>query len=60
MAAKHDAKRARENFWVMQQNMARQKSQSFVHKPRQPKAVPPAKAAAENAPAPSAETPEST
>lgn len=25
MAAKHDAKKARANFWVMQQNLAKQK-----------------------------------
>lgn len=39
VAAKHDNKRARENFWVMQQNMAKQKGgrPTFLPKPRKPK-----------------------
>ena len=39
VAAKHDNKRARENFWVMQQNMAKQKGgrATFLPKPRKPK-----------------------
>lgn len=39
MAAKHDNKRARENYWVMQQNMAKQKGgrATFLPKPRKPK-----------------------
>ena len=39
VAAKHDSKRARENFWVMQQNMAKQKGGRgpFLPKPRKPK-----------------------
>lgn len=43
MASKHDAKRARENHWVMQQNMAKQKSFGFVHRQPRPKAAPIAK-----------------
>ena len=39
VAAKHDNKRARENFWVMQQNMAKQNGgrATFLPKPRKPK-----------------------
>lgn len=39
VAAKHDNKRARANFWVMQQNMAKQKGgrRPFLPKPRKPK-----------------------
>ena len=38
MAAKHDAKKARANFWVMQQNLAKQKGgrRGYQFSERQP------------------------
>jgi hypothetical protein len=46
MAAKHDGKRARENIWVTQQNLARQKGgrppyQAPPKKPKPTKPEPP-------------------
>ena len=52
MAAKHDGKKARANFWVMQQNVAKQKGQAFwMQKPRHTKLTKDA------APAPAAPAP---
>ena len=46
MAAKHDAKKARANFWVMQQNLAKQKGGRPGYKFNEKKAPRPAKTAA--------------
>ncbi len=51
MASKHDAKKARANYWVMQQNLAKQKGGRPGHKfneKKLPKPVPPSS----NVPAP--------
>jgi hypothetical protein len=51
VAAKHDAKKARGNYWVMQQNMAKWKGNQFwMSKPKHATLT---KKAAEPAPAPS-------
>lgn len=56
MASKHDAKRARENMWVTQQNLARAKGGRplYEHKQRRPlpapKAAPALRPAAEQTP----------
>ncbi|MDB4942183.1 MAG: hypothetical protein JWP97_1717 [Labilithrix sp.] len=58
MASKHDAKRARESFFQMQDNLARQKGQQFwMQKPKQPSIAPKAgaKRAAPVPPAPPAD-----
>lgn len=53
MASKHDAKRARENIYVMQTNLARQKGQHFwAQRPVQPKIAKAPKAAPEPEPVP--------
>lgn len=56
MASKHDAKRARENFWVTQQNLAKQKGgrTGYTFKEKRPKVAPapkPAPIASEEKPA---------
>lgn len=53
MASKHDAKRARENVFAMQNNLARHKGQQFwMQKPVQPKIAKAPKAKPAPAPAP--------
>ncbi len=49
MASKHDAKRAMENIWVMQQNMARQKGGTRFTPKAPPPRVKPVPAAAKRA-----------
>ena len=62
MAAKHDGKKARANFWVMQQNLAKQKGgrpgYQFNEKklPKPAKTAPKADAAATEAPTTNAGT----
>ena len=55
MAAKHDAKKARANFWVMQQNLAKQKGGRPGYKFNEKKLPKPTKTAPKADAAPTAE-----